>query len=337
MKYLITGGAGFIGSYLASSLLRDGHQVHVFDNLSTGEPENIQSLSEYKGFRSTIADIRDYHAVEQAVSECDQVIHLAASVGVKKVMEQAVETLMTNVMGTEYVLRLAAIYRKKVFLASSSEVYGKVQGNKGLLSEDDDGRLGPTSGKRWGYACSKAMDEFLAFAYHQERELPVVIGRFFNVVGAVQSPRQKGEYGKVLPRFIDRAVNGKPLLVYGDGAQVRSFTHISDVVRAIRLLMDTPAAVGEVFNIGNHSEISIQKLAEKIIRLTGSRSQIKNVPHEEVYGIGFEDIDRRTPDLTKIQNTIDYEPQFSINEILNEVIAEYYRGDDTMGRAVGNN
>ncbi len=334
MNYLITGGAGFIGSHLAAYLLEQGHQVHILDNLSTGDPENIRKLTRYQHFRSTVADIRDVEAVEQAIARCDQVYHLAASVGVKKVMEQGVETLTTNVLGTENVLRLAAHYRVKVFLASSSEVYGKVQGEDSLLSEADDCLIGATSKKRWGYACSKAMDEFLAKAYQEEQNLDVVIGRFFNVVGAVTSANQKNDNGKVIPRFIDQAMKGEPIRVYGDGSQLRSFTHVTDVIQAVTALMNVPEAVGEVFNVGSENEVSIRDLAEKVKQITGSSSQIQTIPFEQIYGSGFEDIGRRSPDLTKIKSTIPYKPQFDMDQILQEAVNEYLR-DKGSTKAAG--
>lgn len=332
MKYLITGGAGFIGSHLADSLVRDGHQVHIIDNLSTGSLDNIQHLVDRDNFSSTIADVVDYHTLEQLVANCDQIFHLAAAVGVKLIMEQPVETLTTNVQGTEHVLKLAHYYDKKVLVASTSEVYGKILNgkNRELLKEDGDWMLGASSKRRWAYACSKALDEFMALAYYDEKDLPVVVTRFFNTVG----PRQTGRYGMVIPRFVERALNNEPIPVHGDGSQSRSFTHVSDAVRAVRNLMETPSAEGEIFNVGNHSEITIEDLAKRVIELTGSSSEIDYIPYEDVYGKGFEDMERRTPDLTKINGAIGYEPSYTIDEILQSVI-DHYRREEVTLKAVG--
>ncbi len=332
MKYLITGGAGFIGSHLADSLIRDGHQVHIIDNLSTGSLDNIQHLVDHENFKSTIADIVDYHTLEQLVANCDQIFHLAAAVGVKLIMEQPVETLTTNVSGTEHVLKLAHLYDKKVLVASTSEVYGKILNgkNRELLKEDGDWMLGASSKRRWAYACSKALDEFMALAYYDEKDLPVVVTRFFNTVG----PRQTGRYGMVIPRFVERALNNEPIPVHGDGSQSRSFTHVSDAVRAVRHLMETPSAEGEIFNVGNHSEITIEDLAKRVIELTDSSSEIDYIPYEEVYGKGFEDMERRTPDLTKINGAIGYEPSYTIDQILQSVI-EHARHEEVRLKVVG--
>lgn len=318
MKYLITGGAGFIGSHLADSLINDGHHVHIYDNLSTGNLGNINQLLGHDRFSSTIGDVMDYHTLEQSVSSCDQVFHLAAAVGVKLIMEQPVETLITNVQGTENVLKLANYYKKKVLVASTSEVYGKILNgdNTNLLSEDGDWMLGAASKRRWAYACSKALDEFLGLAYYDEYDLPVMITRFFNTVG----PRQTGRYGMVIPRFVERALRNEPIIVHGTGEQSRSFTHVDDSVRAIRHLMDSNGLEGEIFNVGNYNEITINQLAQRIIELTGSGSEIKHISYEEAYAKGFEDMERRTPDLTKINTAIGYEPTYSMDEILYSVI-----------------
>lgn len=319
MKYLITGGAGFIGSHLADSLIEDGHHVHIIDNLSTGDLENIQHLIGHDRFKSTIASITDYHILEQLVADCDQIFHLAAAVGVKLIMEEPVETLTTNVKGADHVLKLAHLYNRKVLIASTSEVYGKILNgdNKRLLREDGDWMLGASSKRRWAYACSKAFDEFLGLAYYDEKKLPVVITRYFNTVG----PRQTGRYGMVIPRFVEKALNNEPIQVYGSGEQSRSFTHVSDAVYASRKLMNSPGLEGEIFNVGNHYEITINDLAKRIIELTGSRSSIQHIPYEEVYGVGFEDMERRTPDLTKINAAIGYEPTHTIDQILESVIS----------------
>ena len=320
MRYLITGGAGFIGSHLADHLIEQGHEVHVIDNLSTGGLENVEHLRDDERFELTIGNVLDYHTLERAVEACDQIFHLAAAVGVKLIMERPVETIVTNVQGTENVLKLASYHDKKVLVASTSEVYGKMMETDTSvtsLSETDDWLLGPTSKRRWAYACSKAMDEFLAMAYYDEKELPVVAVRFFNTVG----PRQTGRYGMVIPNFVEQALSGEPIQVYGDGEQTRCFTYVGDAVRAISALMDAPEAEGEVFNIGSREEISINELAERVRELTGSSSKITHVPYEEVYGPGFEDMRRRTPDITKLKEAIGYDPTHATDDILRAVIA----------------
>jgi UDP-glucose 4-epimerase len=322
MRYLITGGAGFIGSHLAETLLERGHEVHIYDNLSTGQIANVEHLIENDRFHSTIADVTDRHTLEQCVAQCDHVFHLAAAVGVKLIMEQPVETIRTNVRGTELVLDLAHKYDKKVLIASTSEVYGKLlENNRKMeaLEEGDDWRLGPTTKRRWAYACSKAMDEFLALAYYDEYDLPVVLIRFFNTVG----PRQTGRYGMVIPNFIRQALAEEPIQVYGDGCQTRCFTYVEDAVEAITRLMETPDAEGRVFNVGSTNEISINDLAKKIRDMTGSASDIVHIPYEEVYGPGFEDMRRRTPDITALRETISFEPEYSIEEILHQIIAAH--------------
>ena len=323
---LITGGAGFIGSHLCDYLIDRGHEVHIFDNLSTGRLDNVQHLIGHDRFRSTIGDVLDYHTLEHLVSHCDRVIHLAAAVGVRLIMERPVETIVTNVQGTENVLKLADYYGKRVFVASTSEVYGKaMETGAGLndLAEDADWTLGQTTKRRWAYACSKAMDEFLALAYHDERDLEVVVARFFNTVG----PRQMGRYGMVIPNFVRQALDGDPIRVFGDGEQTRCFTYVGDAVRAIATLIETPEALGEVVNIGSHEEISMNDLARRVRELAGSRSPIQNIPYEEVYGPGFEDMRRRTPDVTKLQRTIDYEPAHTTDDILRRII-DWYRQEN---------
>ncbi len=314
MKYLVTGGAGFIGSHLTDSLINDGHEVHIIDNLSTGDLSNIQHLIGNKRLRTTIASVMDYQTLEKLVAECDQIFHLAAAVGVKLIMEKPVETLTTNMQGTEHVLQLANLYNKKVLIASTSEVYGKILNgdNSKLLDEKSDWMLGASSKRRWAYACSKAMDEFLALAYFDQYNLPVIITRFFNTVG----PRQTGRYGMVIPRFVQNALQNKPIEVHGSGQQSRSFTHVSDTVFACRKLMEKPGLEGEIFNVGNYNEITINDLAHRVIKLTGSRS-----------GKGFEDMERRTPDLTKVKRAIGYEPSYSMNQILNSVISFFVKKD----------
>jgi UDP-glucose 4-epimerase len=323
MKYLITGGAGFIGSHLADRLISDGHEVTVIDNLSTGKLSNINHLRDNPKFTIKVASVMDYHSLEQLVENCDQIYHLAAAVGVKLIMENPVETIITNVQGTENILKLASYHDKKVLVASTSEVYGKLMdGNNGVskLREDGDWQLGPTSKRRWAYACSKAMDEFLSMAYYDEKKLSVVVARFFNTVG----PRQTGTYGMVIPNFVQKALLNEPIQVHGDGEQTRCFTYVKDAVDAIVSLMDTPEAEGEVFNVGGEEEISMNELAGKVKALAGSDSEITNIPYEDVYGKGFEDMRRRTPDLTKIKERIGYEPTFTTEDILNNVI-KYFK------------
>lgn len=322
MHYLITGGAGFIGSHLADHLIAQGHHVHVLDNLSTGRASNFEHLIGHERFGYTVGNVLDYHTLERRIEMCDQVFHLAAAVGVKLIMEKPVETIITNVQGTENVLKLAHYHNKKALVASTSEVYGKSMDNNGLineLAEDDDWTLGTTTKRRWAYACSKAMDEFLARAYFDEKGLPVVICRFFNTVG----PRQTGRYGMVIPNFVQSALKGEPIRVFGDGEQSRCFTHVTDVVGAITTLMNTPSAEGELFNIGGDQEISMNDLAQRVLDLTGSSSEIVHVPYEEVFGPGFEDMRRRTPNVNKLRAAIGYEAKHSVDDILNSVIEHY--------------
>lgn len=328
MKYLITGGAGFIGSHLADRLIEAGHEVTAIDNLSTGKLANINHLRDNPKFRIKVASVMDYHTLEPLVEDCDQIYHLAAAVGVKLIMENPVETIITNVQGTENVLKLASYYDKKVLIASTSEVYGKLmEGNNGVsrLSEDGDWQLGPTSKRRWAYACSKAMDEFLSMAYYDEKKLPVVVVRFFNTVG----PRQTGTYGMVIPNFVQKALLNEPIQVHGDGEQTRCFTYVKDAVGAIVNLMDTDDAEGEVFNIGGEEEISMNELADRVKELTGSDSEVTHIPYENVYGKGFEDMRRRTPDLSKIKNAIGYEPTHTTEDILLSVI-KFFRKESLI-------
>lgn len=335
MKYLITGGAGFIGSHLADYLFKRGHHLHVIDNLSTGSLENIQHLRGEERFELTIGNVLDYHTLERCVAEADQVFHLAAAVGVRLIMEEPVETIVTNVQGTENVLKLAYYHGKKVLVASTSEVYGKSMDKDGTLErlqETGDRALGATTKRRWAYACSKAMDEFLAMAYHDEKGLPVVVARFFNTVG----PRQTGRYGMVIPTFVEQALSGEPIRVFGDGEQTRCFTYVGDAVRAAADLMDTPEAEGEIFNVGSEEEISINELAERVRALVGSSSEIVHVPYEEVYGEGFEDMRRRTPDISKLQAAIGYTPTYSMDDILLAVISYFRRKQNGRVKTVPN-
>jgi UDP-glucose 4-epimerase len=333
MRYLITGGAGFIGSHLTDRLLEDGDRVHVLDNLSTGRLDNVRQWLDHDRFTLTVGSVLDEHTLEQCVESCDRIVHLAAAVGVKRVMETPVETIQTNVGGTENVLQFARYHEKKTLLASTSEIYGKaMQTTPSLdaLSEGDDWTLGATNKRRWAYACSKAMDEFLAQAYHDEYGLPVTCVRFFNTVG----PRQSSRYGMVIPSFVERALKDQPIEVHGDGTQTRCFTHVHDAVRAVLKLFDVPAANGEIFNVGRPDEISIKQLAERVRDLSGSSSEITYVPYEEVYGPGFEDMKRRTPDISKLQATIDFEPAFSLEDILQDVIEDVRSRGETPERSV---
>ncbi len=321
MRYLITGGAGFIGSHLTDRLIESGHHVHAYDNLSTGNLANVEQWADHEQFTLTVGNVLDRHTLEQCVEECDRIVHLAAAVGVKRVMDTPVETIQTNVGGTENVLELARHHDMKTLIASTSEIYGKaMQKEESLdaLSEEDDWTLGATSKRRWAYACSKAMDEFLAKAYYDEYDVPVLCVRFFNTVG----PRQSSRYGMVIPNFAERALADEPIQVHGDGTQTRCFTHVHDAIRAVLGLLDTPEAEGEVFNVGQTDEISIKDLAERVRELSDSSSEITYIPYEEVYGPGFEDMKRRTPDISKLQSTIHFEPEFSLEDILHDVINE---------------
>ena len=316
MKYLVTGGAGFIGSHLSERLLSEGHRVLVLDDLSTGRYENIAQLEGQPSFELRVASVTDPRVVERCVTETEAVFHLASAVGVKLVVDQPVKTIETIVGGTDTVLRSCARYRRPVLLTSTSEVYGKSE--KIPFAEGDDCVIGPTTTRRWAYACAKALDEFLAMAHWQESRLPVVVARLFNTVG----PRQTGRYGMVIPRFIEQGLAGEPITVFGDGTQSRCFAHVFDVVGALIKLMATPMARGDVFNIGNAEEVTILQLAEKVRVLTGSRSIIRLVPYSEAFAAGFEDMARRVPDLGKIRRLIGYLPTLGLDQILADVIAE---------------
>jgi UDP-glucose 4-epimerase len=319
MRALITGGAGFIGSHLAEALLARGDHVHVIDDLSTGAMRNIVHLKSNPAFSYTIASITDTSLMAELIDMADVVFHLAAAVGVQLIVESPVNTIETNVRGTEIVLELAAKKRRKVLITSTSEVYGK--SDKLPFTETDDLTIGPTHLGRWSYACSKALDEFLGLAYWSEKKLPVIIARLFNTVG----PRQTGRYGMVLPRFVGQALSGEPITVYGDGTQQRCFAYVNDAVGALVTLMDTPAAVGQVFNIGHTEEISMLGLAQMIKERTGSPSEIVFVPYAEAYAPGFEDVARRVPDTAKISALIGYAPTLGIAGIVDRVL-EYTRG-----------
>jgi UDP-glucose 4-epimerase len=314
MKVLITGGAGFIGSHLAESLLERGDEVYVLDDLSTGSIDNIEHLKGAKGFRYTIDTVMNEPSTAELVDRVDVVVHLAAAVGVRLIVESPVHTIETNVHGTETVLKLANKKKKRVLLASTSEVYGKSV--EFPFREDSDLVMGPTTKGRWSYACSKAIDEFLALAYYKEKKLPVTVVRLFNTVG----PRQTGRYGMVIPNFVRQALAGAPITVHGDGSQRRCFTDVSDVVRALLGLIDNPGAIGEVFNVGSQQEISILELAKKVKAKTKSASEIVFVPYEKAYEEGFEDMPRRIPDTSKIEKLIGYRPTVSLERILERVI-----------------
>ena len=314
MKALITGGAGFIGSHLAERLLHDGHDVSVLDNLSTGSIDNIAHLKGKPGFTYTIDSVTNESLLAELIDGCDVVFHLAAAVGVKLIVEQPVHTIETNVHGTEVVLKHANKKKKLVFIASTSEVYGKSVDVP--FHEGADLVLGPSVKHRWAYACSKLIDEFLALAYWKEKKLPVIIVRLFNTVG----PRQTGQYGMVLPTFVRQALAGQPLTVFGDGTQSRSFTYVGDVIEALVKLTAEPRAIGQVFNIGNAGEVTIQGLAERVKELTGSSSAIHLIPYHEAYEEGFEDMPRRVPDIRKIQALVDYQPRLALDDIIRTVI-----------------
>jgi UDP-glucose 4-epimerase len=318
MRALITGGAGFIGSHLSEALLDQGHHVLILDNLSTGSIDNIAHLKGRRGFEYFIDSVDNEPLLAELIDRSDVVFHFAAAVGVKLIVEQPVRTIETNVYGTEVVLKHANKKKKLVVIASTSEVYGK--SNDVPFREDSDLVLGPTPKHRWAYACSKAIDEFLALAYWKERKLPVIIVRFFNTVG----PRQTGRYGMVIPNFVRQALAGEPITVFGDGNQSRAFTHVSDVVGALIRLVSEPKAIGQVINIGTIEEITIRALAERVRTLSGSHSPIKLVPYDEAYESGFEDMPRRLPDLTKIKDLIGYAPAHTLDDILAQVI-EYFR------------
>ena len=323
MRYLITGGAGFVGSHLADELLARGGEVHVLDDLSTGAIDNIRHLREHPRFGYTIDSAGNTSLTAELVDEADVVYHLAAAVGVELIIESPVRTIETNVRCTEIVLAHAAKKKKPVFVASTSEVYGK--SGDYPFREAGDLLLGPTFNGRWSYACSKAIDEYLALAYWKERKLPVVIGRLFNTVG----PRQTGRYGMVIPSFVRQALAGHPITVYGDGDQRRCFCHVKDVVRGLADLMLRTEATGEVFNVGDTREISIAELAERVRAAAGSTSEITFVPYEEAYESGFEDMRRRIPDTTKVRGLLGWEPTKDLEEILADVI-EYQRTRTTF-------
>jgi len=318
MRALVTGGAGFIGSHLCQYLLDRGYDVVVLDDLSTGSADNIAEFRQREGFEFVYDTVRNEQCVHVLVDRCEVIYHLAAAVGVQLIVDFPVRTIETNIHGSEVVLQIANKFGRRIFIASTSEVYGKSE--KMPFCEDDDSVLGSTRFSRWSYACSKAIDEFLGLAYYQQYGLEAVIGRLFNTVG----PRQTGQYGMVVPRFVRRALLGEPLEIYGDGGQSRCFGHVSDVVRAIVDLMEHPDPAGRVYNIGSDQEISIEALADKIIAKTGSKSKKVFVPYEQAYGRPFDDMRRRMPSLERINKLIGYKPEKTLDDILDSVI-EYYR------------
>jgi UDP-glucose 4-epimerase len=312
---LVTGGAGFIGSHLVEALLAAGRRVLVLDDLSTGDLANLQAVRDHPHLRVVVDNVSNEQCLAELLREADEVYHLAAVVGVRLVMEEPARTIAVNVGPTELLLRHLARQPRPLFLASTSEVYGK---NSNVpLAEDHDLILGPTNKGRWIYACSKALDEYLALGYHQRTGLPVVVGRFFNIVG----PRQVGRYGMVLPRFVDQALAGGPIVVYDDGRQVRCFTHVADAVSAVRELMACPAALGQVFNLGSDEPITIRALAEMVARVVNPRLVIEHIPFNQAYPVGFEDIRCRVPDLSRLRAATGYRPRYRLEDIVREVVA----------------
>ncbi|MBM4400241.1 MAG: GDP-mannose 4,6-dehydratase [Candidatus Cloacimonetes bacterium] len=317
MRILITGGAGFIGSHLAERLLNDGHQVQVIDNLSTGKLENIESFKDHPKFKYTIGSILNRELLEKLISNSEQVYHLAAAVGVKYIIENPLLSLKTNIVGTDNVLEIANKYKCKVLITSTSEVYGK--SDQLPFIETADRLMGPTQISRWGYATSKAIDEFYGLAFFREKKLPVVIARCFNTVG----PRQTGQYGMVLPKFIKSALLDQPIIIYGSGKQTRCFADVADVVEAFLCLMQEKKCEGEIFNVGTTEVISIEELAQKVKAMCSSKSKIEYMKYEDAYEEGFEDMMHRMPDLTKIKEYIGFEPKIKLDEIIQRMI-EYY-------------
>ncbi len=313
MKYLITGGAGFIGSHLAEELIARGDQVVVFDNLSTGSAMNLSGIKEKVTFQE--GNILNEAVIDKLVSKSDYVVHLAAALGVLNIVNKPLESLRTNLQGSEVVLEACDKYRKPVLIASTSEIYGK--NDKVPLNEEDDRIIGHPLKSRWSYSEAKAVDESLAYFYYLENKLPIRIVRFFNTVG----PRQVGHYGMVVPRFVSAALKNEPLSVYGSGEQIRCFCHVDDAVRALLLVMDSEKAVGEVFNVGNNQQITIADLAKKVIELTGSSSSIEKIPYEKAYPEGFEDMQRRVPDISKIKQVLGWSPEINLDQIIKDIAA----------------
>ena len=318
MRYLVTGGAGFIGSHLVEALIERGDEVTVIDNLATGDLSNLSSVE--GRFRMVHGSVLDALLVDDLVADADVVVHLAAAVGVKLIVEKPLHSLITNIRGSETVLEAAHRYRRKVLIASTSEIYGK--NDNAPFKEDDDRVLGSTKVNRWGYSTSKAVDEILAFAYYRERGLPTIVVRLFNTVG----PRQSPAYGMVIPRFVEQALAGEPLTVYGDGGQSRCFCDVSDVVRALLGLMDEPKAIGDVFNVGSTEEVTIAQLASRVIEATGSSSEVRLIPYEEAWEQGFEDMRRRVPDIAKIRDLTGWTPALLLDQIIENVVSQAREG-----------
>jgi UDP-glucose 4-epimerase len=313
VKYLITGGAGFVGSHVAEKLIARGDQVIVFDNLSTGSANNLSGIQAKIKFEQ--GNILDKAVVDKLISECDYVVHLAAALGVFNIVNKPLESLKTNLQGSEVVLEACDKYGKPVLVASTSEIYGK--NDKVPLNEEDDRIIGHPLKSRWSYSEAKAVDESLAYFYYLENKLPIRIVRFFNTIG----PRQVGHYGMVVPRFVSAALNNEPLSVYGSGDQIRCFCHVNDAVRALLLVMDSNKAIGEVFNVGNNQQISIMELAKKVIELTGSTSSIEKIAYEKAYPEGFEDMQRRVPDISKIKQVLGWTPEINLDQIIKDIAA----------------
>jgi len=326
LRVLVTGGAGFIGSHLSDAYIQRGDEVFVIDDLSTGSIENIRHLKEHPRYHYTIESVHSQPVTAELVDQCDVIFHLAAAVGVKLIVESPVRTIETNVRGTEVILSLANKKKKKVLIASTSEVYGL--STEVPFREDGNLVMGATTKGRWSYACSKAIDEFLAFAYWREKKLPTIIVRLFNTVG----PRQTGRYGMVIPTFVKQALSGRPITVFGSGSQSRCFCHVEDVVGALVNLMDQEEAVGQVFNVGSSQEITIMELAQRVKALTNSDSEIVSVPYDEAYEEGFEDMPRRVPDTSKVNALVGFRPQKSLDEILTSVI-NFHSATASVGRA----
>ena len=313
MKYLITGGSGFIGSHLTERLLDQGHSVTIIDNLSTGSDDNLSKIK--KGLKFHHGNILDKPLMEELIAESDYVVHLAAALGVLNIINKPLESLKTNIQGTEVVLEASEKFSKPVLIASTSEIYGK--NDKVPLNEEDDRIIGHPLKSRWSYSEAKAVDESLAYFYYLEKKLPVRIVRFFNTVG----PRQVGHYGMVLPRFVNAALKNEPLSVYGSGDQIRCFCHVDDAVRALLLVMDSEKAIGQVFNVGNNQQITIMELAKKVIELTGSSSTIEKIAYEKAYPEGFEDMQRRVPDISKIKQVLGWTPEINLDQIIKDIAA----------------
>lgn len=317
MRYLITGGCGFIGSHLTETLLKSGNQVTILDNLTTGRIGNIQHVESHPDLKLLVGSITDEELVHEAIRDCDTVYHFASAVGVRLIMDQPVESINTIVTGTQIVLKFANRYRKPILLTSTSEVYGKSQSVP--FDEDGDRLEGPTTKHRWAYACAKALDEFIAMAYWKTTSLPVIVVRLFNTVG----PRQTGQYGMVIPNFVQQAIQDGPLRVHGDGKQTRCFCHVADIVSGLEQLMHCKAAYGQVVNLGSTEEISMHALAQRIVERVGSKSIIELVPYQQVFGDGFEDMLRRVPKITKVNQLIGWKPQRNLTNIIDDVAAQF--------------